>query len=115
MKSLLKIILLCFLPLLMAGQQASPHLTNLYRSLSVATNDTTRMEACSNLGSYYILEDRDSAGFYLEKALPIASRLNLKLDEASILNKMGIILMQQERFSKSLEFYLKAINIAKDP
>jgi signal transduction histidine kinase len=28
---------------------------------------------------------------------------------------MGIILMQQEKFAKSLEFYLKALNIAKDP
>jgi len=103
------------LPSLIAGQQESPYLNNLYRSLSVATNDTARMEVCSNLGSYYLLEDRDSASFYLEKALPIAVRLNLKLDEAYILNKMGIILMQQEKFSKSLEFYLKAINIAKNP
>ena len=102
------------LPSLIAGQQESPYLNNLYRSLSVATSDTARMKVCSNLGSYYLLEDRDSASFYLEKALPIAVRLNLKLDEASILNKMGIILMQQEKFSKSLEFYLKAINIAKD-
>jgi tetratricopeptide (TPR) repeat protein len=73
------------------------------------------MKVCSKLGSYYILEDRDSANFYLEKALPIAVKLNLKFDEASILNKMGIILMQQEKFSRSLEFYLKALNIAKDP
>ncbi|MGZ8538123.1 MAG: tetratricopeptide repeat protein, partial [Flavisolibacter sp.] len=115
MKIFLKIISLCLLPSLIAGQQESPYLNNLYRSLSVATNDTARMEVCSNLGSYYLLEDRDSASFYLEKALPIAVRLNLKLDEASILNKMGIILMQQEKFSKSLEFYLKAINIAKNP
>ncbi len=73
------------------------------------------MEVYSNLGSYYSLEDRDSSNFYLEKALSIAVRLNLKFDEASILIKMGVILMQQEKFSKSLEFYLKALNIAKDP
>ena len=115
MKIFLKLISLLLLPSFIAGQQENPYLNSLYRSLSVATNDTARMEVCSNLGSYYILEDRDSAGFYLEKALPVAVRLNLKLDEASILNKMGIILMQQEKFSKSLEYYLKAINIAKDP
>ena len=103
------------MPSLIAGQQENPYLSSLYRSLSDATSDTARMKVCSNLGSYYLLEDRDSAGFYLEKALPIAVSLNLKLDEASILNKMGIILMQQEKFSKSLEFYLKAIHIAKDP
>jgi len=115
MKVFLKLISLLLLPSLILGQQENPYLNSLYKSLSGATNDTARMKACTILGSYYILEDRDSASFYLEKALPIAVRLNLKLDEASILNKMGIILMQQEKFSKSLEFYLKAINIAKDP
>jgi signal transduction histidine kinase/Tfp pilus assembly protein PilF len=115
MKIFLRVILLLLLPSLIAGQQENPYLSNLYRSLSAATSDTVRMEVCSNLGSYYLLEDRDSSNFYLEKALPIAVKLNLKFDEASILNKMGIILMQQEKFSKSLEFYLKAISIAKDP
>ena len=65
MKIFLKIISLCLLPSLIAGQQKSPYLNNLYRSLSVATNDTARMEVFSNLGSYYALEDRDSASFYL--------------------------------------------------
>ena len=115
MKIFLKLILLCLLPILGAGQQKNSYLNGLYRSLSEAPNDTARMEVYNNLGSYYILEDCDSSGFYLEKALPIAARLNLKLNEASILNAMGIIMMQQEKFSKSLEFYLKAINIAKDP
>ncbi len=73
------------------------------------------MEVYSNLGSYYSHIDRDSSNIYLEKALSIAVRLNLKYDEASILNRMGVIQMQEEKFSKSLEFYLKALNIAKDP
>ena len=105
------------MPSLIVGQQQNSHLSNLYRSLSDATSDTARMKVCSKLGSYYYysLEDRDSSNFYLEKALSIAVRLNLKFDEASILNEMGVILMQQEKFSKSLEFYLKALNIAKDP
>jgi len=115
MRIFLKVIALLLLPSLIAGQQESPNLNSLYRSLSEATSDTARMEACSKLGSYYSLVDRDSSNFYLEKALPIAVRLNLKFDEASILNAMGVILMQQEKFSKSLEFYLKALNIAKDP
>jgi signal transduction histidine kinase/Tfp pilus assembly protein PilF len=115
MRIFLKIIALLLLPSLIVGQQENPYLSSLYRSLSDATSDTARMEVCSNLGSYYSLVDRDSSNFYLEKALPIAVRLNLKFDEASILNAMGVILMQQEKFSKSLEFYLKALNIAKDP
>ncbi len=117
MKISLIVISLCLLPILAAGQQENPRLTGLLRSLSDATSDTSRMEVYSDLGSYYYysFEDRDSSNFYLEKALSIAVRLNLKYDEASILIKKGVIMMQQENFSKSLEFYLKALNIAKDP
>ena len=115
MKILLKVISLLLLPSLIAGQQGNPYLSGLYSSLSGSTSDTARMENYSNLGSYYLSDDRDSSNFYLEKALPIAVKLNLKFDEASILNKIGIILMQQEKFAKSLEFYLKAINILKNP
>ncbi len=102
------------LPSLLAGQQENPNLNSLYKLLSDATSDTARMKASSNLGSYYLLEDRDSSNFYFEKAYPMAVKLNLKFDEATLLNLMGIILMQEEKFSKSLESYLKAINIAKD-
>ncbi len=115
MKTFLRVIILCLLPTLIFGQQKSPYLGSLYTSLSAASNDTARMEGYSKLGTYYLLEDRDSSIFYLEKALPIAARLNLKLNEAFILNGLGVILMQQEKFSRSLEFYLKAISIAKDP
>jgi len=103
------------LPSLLAGQQESPYLNNLYRSLSVATSDTARMNICRSLGFYYMLEDRDSSNFYLEKALPLAVKLNLRFDQVSILAGMGVVLMQQDKFSKSLEFYLKALHIAKDP
>src|SRR5688572_32527068 len=73
------------------------------------------MSICRSLAFYYMLEDRDSSNFYLEKALPIAVKLNLRFDQVSILAGMGIVLMQQDKFSKSLEFYLKALHIARDP
>jgi two-component system NtrC family sensor kinase len=116
MKIFFKVIFLFLLPLVTAGQQEDPYLTGLYGSLSDATSDTARMQTYSNLGTYYYYREyRDSSNIYLEKALSIAVRLNLKFDEATIFDKMGVILMQQEQFSKSLEFYLKALNIAKDP
>ena len=93
MKTFLKVISLLLLPSLIAGQQENPYLSSLYRTLSDATSDTARMEVYSNLGSYYQLSDRDSSNFYLEKALPIAVKLNLKFDEAIILNKMGVLQM----------------------
>jgi len=115
MKILLKFLSLFLFPSLIAGQQENPYLSSLYRSLSDAGSDTARMNICRSLGFYYMLEDRDSSNFYLEKALPIAVKLNLKFDQVSILAGMGILLMQQEKFSKSLEFYLQALHIAKDP
>jgi signal transduction histidine kinase len=115
MKTFFKLIPLLFLPSLIVAQQENQHLDRLYRSLSTATSDTVRMKAYMDLGSYYRLEDGDSTVAYFDKALPIAVKLNLKFDEAVILNSMGIIQMQQEKFSKSLEYYLKAINIARDP
>ncbi|HEX6847343.1 MAG TPA: hypothetical protein VF144_10205, partial [Chitinophagaceae bacterium] len=115
MKIFLKVIFLLLLPSLIAGQQESPYLKGLYKSLSDAKNDTARMNIYRNLGFYYMLEDRDSANSYLEKAWPIAVKLNLKFDQVSILAGMGIVQMQQEKFSKSLEFYLKALHIARDP
>ena len=115
MKIFLKVVSLLLLPLLIVGQQENPYLSSLYRSLSDAKSDTARMNICRSLGFYYMLEDRDSSNLYLEKALPIAVKLNLKFDQVSILAGMGIVQMQQEKFSKSLEFYLKALRIAKDP
>jgi signal transduction histidine kinase/Tfp pilus assembly protein PilF len=115
MKVILKVISLLLLPMLTVGQPNHPYLSSLYRSLSEATSDTARMKVFTNLGSYYISVDRDSANFYVGRALPIAVRLNLKFDEAFILNQRGTLLMQQEKYSKSLEYYLKALNIAKDP
>ena len=114
MKIFLKVIALLLLPSLIIGQQANRYLDSLHKALADGSSDTARMEAYSNLGSYYHLSDRDSSNFYIEKALPMAIRLNLKFDESIILNKMGVLLMQQEKFAKSLEFYLKALNIAKD-
>jgi signal transduction histidine kinase len=115
MKKFLYVISLFLAPLLTAGQPANPHLGNLHRSLSDARNDTARLKAYSDLGAYYTLEDRDSSGYYLEKAYSLAVALHLKLNEASILNLMGVLQMQQEKFAKSLEFYLRAMHIAKDP
>ncbi|HLO81684.1 MAG TPA: ATP-binding protein [Chitinophagaceae bacterium] len=115
MKTFFKLIPLLFLPSLLAAQQENQHLDSLYRSLSEAKNDTARMKAYSGLGAYYRLADRDSTLWYYEKALPIAVKSGLKYDEASILLTLGIIQMQLEKFPKSLEYYLKAINIARDP
>jgi signal transduction histidine kinase/Tfp pilus assembly protein PilF len=97
------------------AQKENHQLFSMHRALSGATSDTARMQSLGSLGSYYLLENRDSARMYIEKALSVAARLQLKLNEASLTNMLGIVYMQEEKFAKSLESYLKAIHIAKDP
>ncbi len=115
MKIYLTIISFLLISQSAAGQQENLYLVKLHRSVADATSDTSRMKAFSKLASYYIPDNRDSTNLYLEKAMPLAVKLNLKLDQANILNMMGIIRMQEENFSKSLECFLKAIQIANDP
>lgn len=111
----LRMVLLILLPLITLGQPSGQVLDGLRNTLNNAENDTTQMEAFLNLGAYYSLEDRDSSSYYLEKAYGLSTRLGQKLSEASILNLLGVLQMQQEKYAKSLEYYLKAIHIAKDP
>ncbi|MEP7322419.1 MAG: ATP-binding protein [Saprospiraceae bacterium] len=110
-----KITFLILLASLTYAQQSDSYPDSLQKALNGTSNDTVRMEICSDLGSYYLLANHDSSLLYLEEALPIAVRLHLKLNEASILNTMGLVLMYNEKFSNSLESFLKAMNIAKDP
>jgi tetratricopeptide (TPR) repeat protein len=115
MKFWLITISLIFASSLVAAQQEVTQVSTLHRSLSDAASDTSKMEAYSDLGFFHLTEDRDSALFYFGKGLSIAVGLKLKYQEASLLNALGVIYMQQEKFSKSLEHYLQAINIMKDP
>ena len=115
MKIFVKLAVLILLPSFIYGRPGDPYLDRLHETLTEVSNDTARMEACSNLGTYYLLANHDSSRFYFEHALSIATNLGLKLNEASILNNLGLILMYNEKFSGSLETFLKAINIAKDP
>lgn len=115
MKISLLVISLFLLPLLTAGQQENQYLNGLYRSLSDATSDTVRMTAYRNLALYHFDDDLDSSNFYFENALSVAVRLNLKFEQAYVFNGMGVIQMQQQKFAKSLEFFFKALNLAKDP
>ena len=115
MRNFAELAILIFLPSLGFAQESDPYLDGLHASLVRATSDSARMEVYTNLGTYYLLANHDSSHYYFDKALPIATRLNLKLDQASILNNKGLLLMYHNKFSQSLQTFLNAINIAKDP
>jgi two-component system, NtrC family, sensor kinase len=113
MKLFVKIGFFLFFPILLMGQ--SQQLDSLQLLLSNAPSDTVRMNIYDQLGWYYAEINRDSALFYFEKALPISRKLELRLYEADALNGMGYALAQLGNYPKSLESFLEAQKIARDP
>ena len=75
MKLFIKICFLLLLPVFAKAQSPQTELDSLHQSVQLAKNDTTRMYAFWNLGSYYDDVNLDSAVYYCEKAITIARQL----------------------------------------
>ena len=88
---------------------------SLHSELRQTTNDTLRMEIYDQLAYYYNDANSDSALFYNEKALPMARRLGLKMQEASTLTGIGFNLMNLMNYPGSLASLLKAQELLADP
>ncbi len=115
MKLFVKIGFILFFPILLMAQSQPSQLDSLQLLLRNAPGDTVRMNIYDQLGWYYAEINRDSALFYFEKELPISRKLKLRLYEADALNGMGYTLDQLGNYPKSLESYLEAQKIARDP
>ena len=115
MKRFVKICLLLLLPAFLLAQSGETQLQNLHRNLKDAANDSIKVDAYLNLGLYYNIINRDSALFYLEKGLPLAQKLNLKLYEAHILENKGFMLTMNGNYPKALESFLASLKIVEDP
>jgi len=113
MKIFIKLSVLLLLPVFVLSQ--SQRLDSLHIALSKAANDSIRMETYQKLHWYYQEVNRDSALFYNDKALPIAKQLKLRLHEADILDGKAYVLMHLGNYPTSLETFLLALKIAKDP
>ncbi len=88
---------------------------SLHRLLTQDINDTLRMAAYRDLSIFYFDIDTDSGLYFIEKALPIAQRLQLKLWEADAWDLVGVISSTQGNYVKSLQAFNKALQIAEDP
>ena len=77
-------------------------------------NDTLRMAAYRELALFYLDINSDSALFFIEKDLPLAKKLNLKLWEADAYDLMGIITTNQGNYVRSLKSYNAAFQIAEN-
>ena len=86
---------------------------SLLVELKKEINDTLRMAAYRELALYYLDINADSTLFFVERDLPLAKKLQLKLWEADALDLMAIVLSSQGNFVKSLISYNAAFQIVE--
>jgi len=86
---------------------------SLRKALNENINDTLRMAANRELALYYLDINADSALFYIEKDLPLARKLQLKLWEADALDLMGIISNTRGNYVKAIKSINEALQIVE--
>ena len=86
---------------------------SLRKSLNENINDTLRMAANRELALFYFDINSDSAIFYIEKDLPLARKLQLKLWEADALDLMGLISSTQGNYVKAMRSFNEALQIVE--
>ena len=77
-------------------------------------NDTLRMAANRELSLFYLDINSDSAIYYIEKDLPLARKLGLKLWEADALDLLGIISSNQGNYVKAIKSINEAFHIVEN-
>ena len=86
---------------------------SLQIELKKEMNDTLRMAAYRELALYYLDINTDSALFFVEKDLPLAKKLKLKLWEADAFDLLALTSNNQGDFVKSLISYNASLQIAE--
>ena len=114
MKLILKIGLLFLLPLFARSQTQQQKSDSLHLSLKGAPNDTIKMSAYYNLIRYYAESNRDSAMFFVGKALVIAKKINQPLWTAKLLIPKAYVLMHQGNLPLSFKLTNEAMAIVND-
>ena len=77
-------------------------------------NDTLRMAANRELALFYFDIDLDSAFFYIERDLPLARKLQLKIWEADALDLMGLITSSQGNYVIAIRSFNEALQIVEN-
>ncbi|HUR66292.1 MAG TPA: ATP-binding protein [Chitinophagaceae bacterium] len=114
-------LLLCILLPVISLAQVNPlfleptkkQADSLKLALEQNMNDTLRMAANRELSLYYLDINSDSALYYIEKDLPLARKLNLKLWEADALDLLGISTSNKGNFVKSIRSIQEALHITE--
>jgi len=102
-----------FISVSAVAQQA--YIDSFKRKASIIDNDTLQLILLRNIARSYSELNPDSSFFYAEKALKVARKLNLKLDEASALREMGYALLNRANYPRSLQTLLASMAILENP
>jgi two-component system NtrC family sensor kinase len=121
MKLIIKILLLILLPVFSTAQvnplfiePTEKEVDSLQWLVKHTNNDTIRMAALRECVLYYVEKNVDSAFYFIEQALPLAKKLQLKLREADVLDLYGVVLNQQGNYPKALQMLNEATKIAEN-
>ena len=96
-----------------AAQQS--YIDSVLHNINTTQNDTARLILFSALTEVYIETKADSSLYYAEKALAIATKLDLPLEEVFALAEKGYSYLNMGNYPRSLQIFLSAIAIAEDP
>jgi len=121
MKLLLKIALILLLPVCSKAQVNPLYLEptkkeadSLKISLTQNINDTLRMAAYRELAIYFLDISVDSAMYFIQKDIPLAKKLNLKIWEADGLDLYALISSNQGKYVQSVKAYNEALALVED-
>jgi two-component system, NtrC family, sensor kinase len=106
-------IILFFMPAATLFAQAG-FIDSLKHEIEVTRNDTILYIELDALATAYLETKPDSSLYYSEKALEIARKLNLKLNEAFTLGKKAYAQQNKGNYPGSLRTFLSGIEIAND-
>ena len=87
---------------------------SLRQALNEDINDTLRMAANRELALFYFDINLDSASFYIERDLPLAKKLQLKIWEADALDLMALISSSQGNYVKAMRSFNEAFQIVEN-
>ena len=121
MTKYLKIVLLLLLPVFSKAQTSPLFLEptkkeadSLRISLTQNINDTLKMAAYRELALYYLDISLDSAMYFIQKDIPLAKKLNLKIWEADGLDLYALISSNQGKYVQSVKAYNEALALVED-
>src|SRR6187455_2801082 len=118
---LIKIVVFILLPVFSLSQvnplflePTKEQADSLRKALNENINDTLRMAANRELALFYFDINLDSASFYIERDLPLAKKLQLKIWEADALDLMALISSSQGNYVKAMRSFNEAFQIVEN-